>query len=51
MSSNFMASVTIHSNFGAKENKVCHCFHFFPIYLPLNGGIGCHDLSFFNVEF
>ena len=20
--------------FGAKENKVCHCFHCFPIYLP-----------------
>ena len=19
---------------GAQENKVCHCFHFFPIYLP-----------------
>ena len=22
------------SDFGAKENKVCHCFHCFPIYLP-----------------
>ena len=20
--------------FGAQENKVCHCFYFFPIYLP-----------------
>ena len=20
--------------FGAQENKICHCFHFFPIYLP-----------------
>ena len=20
--------------FGAQENKTCHCFHFFPIYLP-----------------
>ena len=20
--------------FGTQENKVCHCFHFFPIYLP-----------------
>ena len=27
---NFMASVTIHSDFGAQENKVCHCFHCFP---------------------
>ena len=30
---NFMAAVTIHGDFGAQENKVCHCFHFFPIYL------------------
>ena len=27
---NFMATVTICSNFGAQEDKVCHCFHFFP---------------------
>ena len=26
-----MAAVTVHSDFGAKVNKVCHCFHFFPI--------------------
>ena len=26
-----MATVTIHSGFGAQENKVCYCFHF-PIY-------------------
>ena len=31
---NFMASVTIYSDFGAQESKVCHCFHCFPIYLP-----------------
>ena len=31
---NFMAAVTICSDFGAQENKVCHCFHCFPIYLP-----------------
>jgi len=29
-----MASVTICSDFGVQENKVCHCFHCFPIYLP-----------------
>ena len=29
---NFMATVTVCSDFGAQENKVCHCFHFFPIY-------------------
>ena len=27
---NFMAAVTVHSDFGAQENKVFHCFHFFP---------------------
>ena len=31
---NFMASVTICSDFGAQENKICHCLHCFPIYFP-----------------
>ena len=31
---NFMAAVIVHCDFEAQENKVCHCFHFFPIYLP-----------------
>ena len=48
---NFMAAVTVHSDFGAPRNKVCHCFHFFSIYLPWSDGIGCHGLSFLNVEF
>ena len=30
---NFMTAVTVLSDFGAQENKICHCFHFFPIYL------------------
>ena len=29
---NFMAAVTICSDFGAQENIVCHCFHRFPIF-------------------
>ena len=33
-SSNFMAAVTIHSNSGAQEEYICHCFHFFAFYLP-----------------
>ena len=33
------------------QNKVSHCFHCYPIYLPWSGGTGCHDLSFLNVEF
>ena len=40
--------VTVCSNFGAKENKVCHCFHCFPIYLPWNGGTGCMILVFIS---
>ena len=31
---NFMAAVTICSDFPAQENKVSHCFHCFPTYLP-----------------
>ena len=46
-----MALVTVCSDFGAQENKLFHCFHCFPIYLPWSDGIGCHDLSFLNVEF
>ena len=43
-----MAAVTIHSNFGAQENKVCHCFHFFTIYSPCSVWIGCRDLIFLS---
>ena len=39
-----MAAVTICNAFGAQENKICHCFHFFPIYLPWSDVTGCHDL-------
>ena len=39
------------SDFGAQENKVCHCFHCFPFYLPWSDGTRCHDLPFLNVEF
>ena len=46
-----MAAVTIGSDFGDQENKIYHCFHFFPFYLPWSDGTGCHDLSFPNVEF
>ena len=51
VSFNFMAVVIIRSDFRAQEKKICHCFHFFPFYLPWSDGTRCHDLSFFNVEF
>ena len=48
VSINFMAAVTICSDFGAPpHNKVCHCFHCFPIYLPWSVGSGRHDVHFF----
>ena len=38
VSFNFMAAVIICSGFGVQENKVCHCFHCFPTYLPWSDG-------------
>ena len=47
-----MASVTVHSDFGAQESKVFHCFtQFSPIYLPWNDGTRCHSLSFQVLSF
>ena len=43
--------VTVHSDFGAQENKICHCFHFLTFYLPWSDGTRSHDLHFLNVEF
>ena len=40
-----MAAIAVHSDFGVQENKVSHCFHCFPIYLPWIDGNGvkwCH---------
>ena len=42
---------SLSSDFGTQENKVCHCFHCLPSYLPWSDGTGCHDLCFLNVEF
>ena len=50
MSFNFMAAVTICSDFGAKKIKSLTVFivsHLFAI----SDGTGCHDLCFLNVEF
>ena len=48
MSFNFMTAVTVISDFGAQENKICHCLHFFPFCLPGSDGTRCCDLSFFE---
>ena len=34
VSLSFMAAVTVCSDFGAQENKICYCIHFSPFYLP-----------------
>ena len=51
VSFNFMAAVTICSDFGAQENKICHCFHCFPIYLPWSDGARCHEILVFFLFF
>ena len=37
--------------FGVPKNKISHHFHCLPFYLPWRDGIGCHDVSFLNIEF
>ena len=37
--------------FGSSPNKVCRCFHCFPISLPWSDGTRYHDLHFLNVSF
>ena len=49
-----MAAVTICSDFSAQENKICHCFHLFPFYLPWNGGSNilatwCKELTHWKI--
>ena len=48
---NFMAAVTICSDFGAQENKVCHCFHCFPIYLQWSYGADTMIRVFWMLSF
>ena len=45
-----MAAITICSDFGAQKNKVGHCLHCFPIYLPWSDGTGCHDLRTYGIQ-
>ena len=51
MSFNFVVVVTVASDFGAQENKICHCFHIPSTYLPRNNGTRCHDFSFLMLSF
>ena len=38
-------------DFGGQENKVCHCFHYLPIYFPWSDGTKCHDVNFWLLSF
>ena len=33
------------------QNKVCHCFHYLPTYLPWSDGTRCHDLIYYLEKF
>ena len=48
-----MAAVTICGDFGAQENKVCHCFHCLPIYFSWGdgGGLDAMMLVFWTLSF
>ena len=46
MSFNFMAEVTIYSDFGAPQNKGSQCFHCVPIYFHKVMGPGAMILVF-----
>ena len=43
--------VTICSDFGTQENKICHCFHFFPICLPWRDVTDALILVFWMLSF
>ena len=42
-----MAAITIHSDFGAPEEEICHYFHLFPFYLPYSNETNAMILVFF----
>ena len=46
---NFMAAVTVQSDFGAQENKICHCFHFVTFYLPRSKKAECWRIDAFEL--
>jgi len=51
VSFNLVAAVTIHSNFGARENKVYHCFQFFPSICHEVMGLDVMILVFWMLNF
>ena len=50
-SNHLLISVTIHSDFGALEEEICHYFHLFTFCLSGSNGTRCHDFSFVGFFF
>ena len=46
-----MADVTVHGDYGVQENKICHCFHMFPFYLPWSEGPDAIIFVFWMLSF
>ena len=46
-----MAAATIHSDFRAQEEEICHCFHLFPFYLPWSDRPDAMILAFLIFSF
>ena len=49
LSSDFAATVTIHSDFRAQEEEICHYFHIFPFYFLWSNRARFHDFSLFLI--
>ena len=48
---NYMAAVIVYSDFGAQENKICHCFHFFQTICHKVMGPDAMILDFLTLSF
>ena len=51
MSFNVTSAVTVFSDYGDQENKICHCFCFFHIYLLWSEGTRAMILVFWLLNF
>ena len=47
----FVVAGTICSDSGPQKNKVYHCFHYFPTYLPWSEQTGSHQFSSLQLSF
>ena len=46
-----MAAVTVHSDFGAQEEEICHYFHLFPLYWSCSNRLEGMTLVFWIFSF